>query len=234
MKKCWLVIIALACFSLSVNANLFGNSEVTLFKSYPFDMHKTDFQRNFRQFGECQFSMGEDRLCAAKGAEELYGIPFNIIVVFEKNRTHHITLKTVESINKHTYLELFRGMIKSGFELYEIRDEAGSVNVYNEIFSNGGQEFQSLANKKLDALELESDKTNTATLYYTEHSKMQKLLKSRQKFSSTQEIFSKAPADTRFVEMTVNNYKGYYTLEIKFTIPNAQVSVIDDRPAEKF
>ncbi|QLB14039.1 hypothetical protein A6B39_00535 [Mannheimia granulomatis] len=232
MKR--LILLLLMGFSLSINANVFGQNNAFLFKDYPFDMHKIDFQKAFKQFGECQFSMGSDVLCARRGEEQLYGIPFNIMVYFEKNRTHKITLKTVEPINKHTYLELFRGMIKSGFELYELKDENGKVNVYDEIFSNGGKDFQALADKKLDDLEVEENKTNKATLYYTDHKTMQKLLKSRQKFSSAQDIFSKVPVDTRFVEMSVDNYKGLYTLELIFTIPNASVTTIDDRPTEKF
>lgn len=232
MKRLFLLL--LMSISLSTNANILGQNNILLFKDYPFDMHKIDFLKTFRQFGECQFSMGEDKLCAGRGAEELYGIPFNITIYFEKNRTHKVTLKTVETINKHTYLELFRGMIKSGFELYELKDDNGSVNAYDEIFSNGGKNFQALADKKLDDLEVEENKTNKATLYYTDHKTMQKLLKSRQKFSSAQDIFSKVPADTRFVEMSVDNYKGLYTLELIFTIPNASVTTIDDRPTEKF
>lgn len=108
------------------------------------------------------------------------------------------------------------------------------MNVYNEIFSNGGKDFQALADKKLDALEAEENKSNIATLYYTEHKTMQKLLKSRQKFLSAEDIFSKVPKGTRFVEMDVNNYKGIYSLQLTFTVPNSAVTTIDDRPAEKF
>ena len=63
---------------------------------------------------------------------------------------------------------------------------------------------------------------------------MQKLLKSRQKFTSTKDIFSKVPSDIRFVEMNVENYKGMYSLELIFTVPHTKISTIDDRPAERF
>ena len=232
MKK---LLAAFLLLSFSVQAGMFESEPIKIFKNYPFDMHKTEFQKKFRQFGECQFNMGEDKLCADRGAEDLYGIPLNILVFFEKNRSYKIVLKTTETVNRDTYLELFRGMIKSGFELYEIKDSEGSFNIYDEIFSNGGRKSSDdEASKKLDALELVSDKTNKATLYYTEHSKMQKLLKSRQKFTSTKDIFSKVPSDIRFVEMNVENYKGMYSLELIFTVPHTKISTIDDRPAERF
>lgn len=233
MKK--LSLLLALCLPLASGANMLGGNDVFLFKNYPLNMHRTDFVKTFRYFGKCQFSMEEEKLCAEKGAESLYGIPFYIVVHFEKNRTHKIVLKTADPIKKPSYLELFRGMIKSGFELYEIKDEAGKVNIYEEIFTKGSaNEFEGLANSKLDLLESETDKTNEATLFYAEHSKMQKTLKSGRKFSVIEDVFSQAPADTRFVEMKVSNYKGIYDIELIFTVPNTPIITIDDRPAEKF
>ena len=84
MKKLLAAFLLLSC---SVQAGMFESEPIKIFKNYPFDMHKTEFQKKFRQFGECQFNMGEDKLCADRGAEDLYGIPLNILVFFEKNST---------------------------------------------------------------------------------------------------------------------------------------------------
>lgn len=228
MKK---LTLFLSLVFLAFNAYA-GN--LNLFKDYPYDMHKTDFQKKFRNFGECQFSMGENKLCAGRGAENLYGIPFNIMVYFDKNRTKTVKLKTADPINKVTYLELFRGMGKSGFELYEIKDKNGSLNLYKEIFAGRIKDFGASADAKLDALEDESTGTNEATLYYMEHNKSQNILRSTKSITSYPDFLSKLPKDMRFVEINVDNYKGVYSLELLFSIPNMPVTEIDDRPVEKF
>ncbi|CAM2893964.1 hypothetical protein KZ453_10790 [Glaesserella parasuis] len=216
---------------LTFNANA---TEVKIFKEYSYDMHKLDFQKKFWNFGECQFSMGENKLCAERGFENLYGIPFNITVYFDNDRTKTILLKTPDPIDKKTYLELFRGMIKSGFELYEIKDQDSALNLYEEIFNGRLKDFGPSADAKLDKLEAEEKENNSAILYYMEHNKAQQTLKSSKGLSSFSSFLSKLPKDTRFVEMKVNNYKGIYSLELHFTIPNMPITTIDDRPAEKF
>lgn len=235
MKK---FITLLLLLPLMSNAGLFDfgtdeKQEIKIFKDYPFDMRKDVFLTKFPSFGECEFNRAE-RICAPAGYETLYGTRFNIVIKLDKKRTSSILLKPTEySMDRVDFWELFRGLLKSGFVLYQVKDENGTGNMFDDLFESAKkrEQIDSLS-PKLDVLE--SNKSTQQTLYYIEKSKLDLVLKGN-KFTSRDSIMDKLPKETRFIEMSVHSIKGEsYFIELTMSIPNLQVSSKDDRPVEKF
>ncbi|MGY4700400.1 hypothetical protein ACVND7_12315 [Avibacterium paragallinarum] len=233
-----LLVALLLSFPLVSNAGFFNSTSqdsIKIFKDYPFDMYRQDFLTKFPQFGRCQFN-SSTQICAPQGYEKLYGIPFNIVILLDKNRTNAIQLKPEEySIGRADFWGLFRGLIKSGFFLYQVKDENGSGNAFNDIAEGmiTGQKINTIS-PKLDILE--SHQSTKQTLYYVEESKLNSILLGKNnKFSSPEDIMNRLPKDTRFIEMEVDSLEGEsYYITLIISLPKLQVSKVDDRPTEKF
>ncbi|MBE2895475.1 hypothetical protein HPC38_01085 [Pasteurellaceae bacterium HPA106] len=236
MKK--LLLVTMLSFPLIGHAE-FWKAQSTenhkIFKEYPFDMYKSDFMRKFPMFGRCQFD-SDVKICAPEAYEKLYDIPFNIVIMLDKDRTNSVKLRPSEySISRSEFWGLFRGLVKSGFVLYQIKDGKDLANIFQDMFDSAekGKKINRVSDK-LDILE--SKQSTEQTLFYLEKSKLDSiLLKGKSRFSSKEEIMEKLPADTRFIEMNVRSSEGQmYWIELNISIPKLKVSTIDDRPAEKF
>ncbi|OOF46923.1 hypothetical protein BKK52_10455 [Rodentibacter trehalosifermentans] len=233
MKK--LLLLVIFSFPLIANAGLFsdGKNDIKIFKDYPFDMHKSEFTKQFRYFGKCQFDTGV-KICAPEGYESLYGIKFNIVITLEKNKTNGIILNTTDGfISRADFWELFRGVLKSGFVLYQVEDKEGKANIFDDMFESAKVGYKvNNTDPKLDILE--SKKSTSQKLFYLEKDKLDSILRAGRKFSSSQEIVEQLPKDTRFIEMDVNSINGEsYLVVLKISLPKLSVST-NERPTEKF
>lgn len=228
MKK---IVFTLFTLLMIFNANAFiKTNDIKIFKDYPFNMHKSDFLKKFRHFGECNVS--NDVICAPNGYEKLYGIPFNINVQLKNNRTAFIKLHSTKWVDGATYLELFKGLIKSGFAIYEVEDQTGKVNLYDEIFKQNGKLEHDPFDEKLTALE--NANTGSAILKYVEKNKLDQALTKGQKFTSTQSIFDNLPIDTRFINVEISKVgKDGFIFFITIDLPKMEKSQKEDRPTEK-
>lgn len=177
----------------------------------------------------------ESRICAPEGYESLYGAKFNIVITLDKNKTNGVILRLTDaSIARADFWELFRGLIKSGFSLYQVEDKDGIANRFDDILASTktGQKINNV-DSKLDILE--SKERTSQKLFYVETDKLNSILKSGQRFSSSEDIISRLPKDTRFIEMDVMSFHGQsYSVEIKISLPKLEVTKADDRPIEKF
>ena len=231
-----LFVIILLASSFAVNAGMFGHAkeEIKIFKDYPFDIHKNDFLERFKYFGKCM-AYSESRICAPEGYESLYGAKFNIVITLDKNKTNGVILHLTDaSIARADFWELFRGLIKSGFSLYQVEDKDGTANRFDDILASAktGQKINNV-DPKLDILE--SKERTSQKLFYVETDKLNSILKLGQRFSSSEDIISRLPKDTRFIEMDVMSfYDQGYSVEIKISLPKLEVTKEDDRPVEKF
>lgn len=234
MKNLFVIILLASSFAVNAGGGDHGKEEIKMFKDYPFDIHKNDFLERFKYFGKCM-AYSESRICAPEGYESLYGAKFNIVITLDKNKTNGVILRLTDaSIARADFWELFRGLIKSGFSLYQVEDKDGIANRFDDILASTktGQKINNV-DSKLDILE--SKERTSQKLFYVETDKLNSILKSGQRFSSSEDIISRLPKDTRFIEMDVMSFHDQsYSVEIKISLPKLEVTKADDRPIEKF
>ncbi len=236
MKK--FLFLAFMSFSIVANAGIFSDDtkELKLFKEYPFDIHKAEFLKNFRMFGECENS--DNRICAPNGIERLFGVKFNINIVLENNRTKKVQLMTTSWINKASYMDIGIGFLKSGFVIYDMKDKTDEFNpmVYEfnkAVAKSKGEPLpQNSMYNILDRIEKERNGYK-ATIRYMDADKYNSAFSG--KFSSIEQIKNSIPKSSRFVTLEINKISlNDFVLIITFEYPYLNIRKNANVKAEKF